>query len=192
MISVGLRRQLIESIGGLQQWTHQCHACSLALVRTGLLPEGARVARGWCGSVTSQHSWVVIGDPYGDNTPILDGTLWSYTDEKPRLFFCPKGNLQYRPHGAGSIWEYGKPDAPVDEVITLKTELSKLAADFLEMMAPNGLDYRGWSVVAHAPVGGWPAREIITAMYEDERLSTLIPIDIVGMLTDKNPGELYF
>ena len=187
-----MRKALPEAIGGLDQWAQRCHECSLALIRTGLLPDDARVARGWCGSISSQHSWVVIGNPYDENAPVLDGTLWSYTDQKPRLFFCPKGNLQYQPHGAGSIWEYGRPDAPVDEVITLKTKLSKTAADFLTMAAPNGLDYLGWSVLAHAPVGGWPAREIISAMYDDERLGPLIPIDIVGMLTDKNPGGLYW
>lgn len=191
-LSPAMKTALVDAIGGLDQWAHRCHECSLALVRTGLLDQDARVARGFCGSVASQHSWVVIGDPYDENAPIVDGTLWSYTDQDPRLFVNPRGNAQYTPHGAGSIWEYGKPDAPTKDVITLDAELPKLAADFLEMMAPDGLDYRGWNVIAHAPVSGWPAREIIGAMYDDERLRALIPVDIVGMLTDKNPGGLYW
>ena len=38
---------------------------------------------------------------------------------------------------------------------------------------------------------GWPSREIIAAAYADDRLRVLIPIDIVGMLTDANPGGLF-
>ncbi len=182
---------IIEAIGGLDKWAKRCHECSLAIVRSGLLPDNARVARGWCGSVDSQHSWVVLGNPYGENTPIIDGTLWSYTNQAPRLFFNPKGNLQYTPHGAGSIWDYGRPDDRNGEVITL-AGLSKTAKDFLDIAGPLGLDYMGWSVLAHAPVGGWPAKEIISAMYDDDRLSALVPIDVVGMITDKNPDELYF
>ncbi len=185
------KKQLIEAIGGLDSWDKQCHACSLALIRTGLLPDDARVARGWCGSVASQHSWVVLGSPYDETAPILDGTLWSYTGQSPRLFFCPRGNLQYTPHGAGSIWEYGCPEGPTDKIIELDANFSKTATDFLDMAAPNGLDRLGWNVLAHAPVGGWPAKEIIGAMYDDLRLRALIPIDVVGMLTDRNPGGLY-
>ena len=186
------KKKLIKAIGGLEKWAKRCHECSIALIRTGLLPDSARVARGWCGSVTSQHSWVVIGDPYDEYAPILDGTLWSYTDQDPMLFYCPRGNNQYTPHGAGSIWNYGRPADPTGEVIELDADLSKEARDFLALAAPNGLDRWGWQSLATSPVGGWPSKEIISAMDDDERLSALVPIDIVGMLTDKNPSELYF
>jgi len=185
------KAQIVKRIGGLDKWAKRCHECSLAIVRTGLLADNARVARGWCGSVGSQHSWVVLGNPYDENTPIIDGTLWSYTNQTPRLFVNLRGNLQYKPHGAGSIWDYGRPDDRSGEVITL-SGLSKTAKDFLDAAGPSGLDYTGWSVLANAPVGGWPAKEILSAMYEDDRLSALIPIDVVGMVTDKNPGDLYF
>jgi hypothetical protein len=62
----------------------------------------------------------------------------------------------------------------------------------MELAAPDGLDIRGWHVLAHSPVRGWPAAEIIGAMYDTPRLKMIPPIDIVGMLTDKNPNGLYW
>lgn len=69
--------------------------------------------------------------------------------------------------------------------------MSKLAREFLEMAAPQGLDRDGWHALAHAPVLGWPSDEIIAAMYRTPALKLLPPIDIVGMATDLNPGGLY-
>jgi hypothetical protein len=40
-------------------------------------------------------------------------------------------------------------------------------------------------------VEGWPAAEIIDAIYNTPELTTWVPIDIVGMLTDRNPKGLY-
>ena len=38
----------------------------------------------------------------------------------------------------------------------------------------------------------WPAGPILTAMAETRGLKALIPIDILGMNTDLNPGGLYW
>ena len=183
--------QIIDAIGGLDQWAKNCHACSLAIVRTGLLPIGTRVARGFHPKVGSQHSWVVIGNPYNRKSIILDGTLWSYTNEEPKLLVGRHPDMKHTPHGYGSIWQFGRPPYPIKEVIKLP-RLSKEAEDFLKLAAPKGLDMRGWMALANSPVLDWPAAEIIGAMYDNAALRPLIPVDIVGMLTDKNPGNLYF
>lgn len=181
-----------KAIGGLQKWYHNCHACSLAMVKTGLLPANARVARGFHPRITSQHSWVVIGDPYDDKSLILDGVLWSYLETDP-VTFCGR-SIKYRPHGKGKIWSAGKPPDPIREVIPLDSyeQLSGYAKSFLKIAAPRGLDMCGWHVLANSPVQGWPSKEIITAMYQMPLMQALIPVDIVGMITDLNPGELYW
>ncbi len=56
------------------------------------------------------------------------------------------------------------------------------------MLGP--LDRRGWATLAHAPVEGWPAGEILGAMC-DSGMEAVVPIDIIGMLTDRNPSGLY-
>lgn len=62
-----------------------------------------------------------------------------------------------------------------------------------EFLAPDGLDRQGWYTVGNAPVGGgWPARAIFEAMAADPVLVAYVPIDVLGMLTDLNPGGLYF
>lgn len=183
---------LINNIGGLDQWAQRCHECSLALIRTKLLPKEARVARGWCDGVGSQHSWVVIGNPYDEHAPILDGTLWSYTNEDPELKLYSEGSERHVPHGSGHIWDHGIPDAPTTEIIELESPLSDEANQFLKLIAPDGLDFKGWWFLSHAPVGGWPSDEIIGAILADDRLRALVPIDIAGMMTDTNPGELYW
>jgi hypothetical protein len=76
-------------------------------------------------------------------------------------------------------------------VIKLKKKLSPMAEDFLQRCSPVGLDRRGWHFLANAPVGGWPSREIIGAMADDRRVSVFVPIDVLGMLTDRNPSGLY-
>ena len=40
------------------------------------------------------------------------------------------------------------------------------------------------------PVGGWPAGEIFEAMTHTKGLEALVPIDLLGMLTDLNPDGL--
>jgi hypothetical protein len=187
------RAEIIEAIGGLKKWHHNCHAASLAIVRSGLLPKGARVARGLHpGAMPHQHSWVAVGDPYTPDVMVVDATLWSYNGTEPSLLTGGSKELLYRPHGGqGNIWDYGRPAPATGKIIRLRADLSGEARRFLDLLEP-GLDIQGWRVLAHAPVAGWPAAEIIGAMYDDERLSPLVPIDVVGMITDRNPNGLYW
>jgi hypothetical protein len=40
---------------------------------------------------------------------------------------------------------------------------------------------------------GWPAREVLEAFLDQHpTMAPLVPIDLVGMLTDRNPQELYW
>jgi len=190
LISPGTLTTIVQSIGGLEQFHHNCHACSLAIVRTKLLPQNARVARGFHSAIMSQHSWVVLGDPYDPKSIILDGTLWSYTN-RPPVLYCGRSR-EYRPKGSGRIWDHGFPPLPTTEIIPLDAELSDNAKIFLSTVAPNGLDFNGWIRLANSPVQGWPCKEIFTAMYQNDKLRGVIPIDVIGMITDMNPGKLYW
>lgn len=173
-----------------QDWAHQCHSVSLEIVRSGLFVS-ARVARGICTGVTGQHSWVVIGDDcYDRSAPILDATLWSYVTA-PILW---KGSLRsglHRPYGSGNLFQGARPAADGGKVIELTptAKFSQRALDFIDFLGP--LDARGWMMVAHLPVEGWPAREIIEAMLDTPDTRALVPIDIAGMVTDRNPDGLY-
>jgi hypothetical protein len=185
-----------------QKWWHQCHAASLTIVKAQVYP-GARVARGTAKGVGGQHSWVVVppegGVDYGSspvayhpNSQIIDPTLWSYDEQVTDVWVGP--NLKrHTPHGAGSIWAWGRPydTSRGKSVIELtpKEPLSSRAVSFLEMVGP--LDRNGWATLASAPVDGWPAGEILAAMDDTEPISALIPIDKLGMTTDRNPGGLY-
>lgn len=174
---------------------HNCHATSLALVRSGLLgpagPGNARVARGTCRGVGGQHSWVVLGDPYHGDAPIIDATLWSYRDDVSDAWTGTMDEGLHVPHGWGSIWSYGKPAHGGGPDIELAVPLPKGgAAGFMDMMLP--LDRRGWSALANAPVLGWPAGDVFAAMADTPELSSLVPIDVLGMVTDRNPSGLYW
>jgi hypothetical protein len=172
---------------------HRCHAVSLAIVKSGILPDGARVARGTCRGVPSQHSWIVVGDPYALGVPIIDPTLWSCDPTVKGVWHGRATNRgRHISHGgAGSIWSYGKPVHSGGETVPLTpaAPLSSSARAFLDLLGP--LDRRGWMMLADAPVLGWPAAEIIGAMVDTKGLCALVPIDRVGMLTDRNPGGLY-
>lgn len=184
---------LVGALGGdLEPWHHQCHAASLELVRSGLLPDSARVARGACSGVGGQHSWVALGDPYAPDAPIVDPTLWSYDDAVDGIWIGTARSGRHVPHGGtGSIWTYGRPapalGPPVE--LTPTTPLSKDARTFLDLLGP--LDRSGWAILSGAPVGGWPAGEILAAMDDTPALRALVPVDRLGMLTDRNPGGLY-
>lgn len=184
---------LAESVGADgDKWWHNCHAASLAIVRAGIFP-GARVARGTCKGVGGQHSWVVVGSPYDREAEIIDPTLWSYDPEVKGVW---RGRLvgvgwRHRPHGFGHFFTGGRPSHWGGDTISLTptTPLSPDALDWLEMIGP--LDRRGWAEMTRLPVDGWPAAEIIAAIDDTDALSALVPIDILGMLTDRNPSGLY-
>lgn len=180
-----------------ETWRGQCHVASLQLVKSGLLAR-SRVARGWVKGIGSQHSWVVVGDPYRPER-IVDLTRWSYLPEHAQEESSAEVPFNerhaYAPHGGtGTIWSYGQPigavqmrEEPIE--LTPREPLSREALSFLGLMPELGRS--GWSVLAHSPVAGWPASEIFEAMYRTEKLKNLIPIDIIGMITDINPSGLY-
>jgi len=176
----------------LSAFAHQCHGASIALVQSGLLPGPGdwRVARGSCKYVRGQHSWVVLGDPYKPDL-ILDPTLWSYRDQDPEVLVCGKRLGWHVPHGSGQLIWFG--DWPVGNGPIIRIDqhgLSLTARSFLAEIGP--LDAQGWAKLASSPVEkGWPAKEIIEAMLDDTRLRAFVPIDIQGMLTDRNPGGMY-
>lgn len=182
-----------EHLGPLSSWAHQCHAASIAMVKCDALwPAGTirRVARGSCLGVGGQHSWIVLShDCYDLDARVIDPTLWSYDDKIVGIHHDTQ-RRRYKPHGYGSIFEYGKPGSYGEKPIKIKKEgLSDAAIAFLAMVEP--LDRRGWMELANAPVLGWPAREVIEAMDDTPKLAAFVPIDRLGMLTNANPGGLY-
>ncbi len=187
LTSEQIRKQALSVLSPLKNWSHNCHGASKRLVDHGI---GTRVARGFCVGVNSQHSWVVIGDCYQPEL-IIDPTLWSYRDDVKGIYIGTSATYGHAPHGNGSIWKWGRPVAGNGPRIRLtpKTALSVAAKEFLSMIEP--LDREGWARLASAPVGGWPAGEILAGIDDTEELSALVPIDRIGMLTDRNPGGLY-
>lgn len=178
------------ALGGASNWSCQCHAASLRIVKT--LTVRCRVARGTCAGVLGQHSWVVVGDDCYDTTAlIIDPTLWSYRADVSGIYVGYATTFGHTPHQSGLIWKYGRPADPLGPVVELAVPVSSEAHRFLSIAAPKGLDRRGWSVLASSPVGGWPAAEILAAMDDTPALTSLVPIDALGMVTDRNPGGLY-
>lgn len=184
--------EVADIIGAPFETTRRrCHVVSLAIVQSGRFP-GARVARGACLGVPGQHSWVTVGYPYLPGVPIIDATLWSYDPTVTGVWCGRVNDGRHIPHGGfGSIRDYGRPVAGTGPPIELTptTPLSKTARGFLELLGP--LDRTGWARLAQAPVLGWPAGEIIAAMDDTPEVSALVPIDILGMVTNRNPGGLY-
>jgi hypothetical protein len=184
---------------------HQCHAVSIQLVKSGRLHRPGRVARGTCDGVFGQHSWVVLGqlgqapadiDVYAEDAEILDATWWSYDDDVDGVWQGTAADGFHTPHGAGDIWSWGKPGncAPgaAIELVEPAAGWSTDAAAFLRADVLGPLDRAGWSTLASAPVGGWPAAEIVAAIADTPALGeAFVPIDRLGMLTDRNPGGLY-
>ena len=182
--------EILEVLDPLETWAQQCHAASLHLVRSGVLGP-SRVARGACKGVGGQHSWVVLGDDcYDPRAKIVDPTLWSYDPAWESVYVGSMRDGLHRPFGTGRIWEWGRPNPASGPVVELtpRKPWSGAARAFLDLLGP--LDREGWIMLGHAPVQGWPAGEIIDAMCESG-LGGYVPIDIRGMITDRNPKGLY-
>lgn len=185
--------EIADAIGiPFENWAKQCHAISLAIVKAGLVP-GGRVARGTCHGVGGQHSWIVDGrDCYSIDAKIIDPTLWSYVPTVHGIWIGTYSSIhQHRPHGHGIIWAWGKPadTRPGERIKFDRTGLSKTACGFLDLVEP--LNQSGWMMLfSNAPVGGWPAGEIIDAACE-QGMEWMIPVDRVGMLTERNPAGGY-
>lgn len=185
--------------GPMPRWIHQCHAASVELLHSGEF-DPCRVARGSCTGVGGQHSWLILGDNcYDKDATIIDGTLWSYDKSVKGVWVGTYRDGKHKPHGSGSIWKWGRPFEARDGQaleLTPSKPWSPEARQFLDLLGP--LDLEGWVKLAHAPVENWPAREIIEAIMETPHptmpgstLAGYVPIDIIGMLTDRNPGEVY-
>lgn len=206
-MNVGQVYEMMEGAGGLpgveellgrplSDYSHDCHRGSLAVLRTGIFGtpgQDARVARGRCAGIVSQHSWIVVGGgPYDRKAVIADPTRWSYFSGGPCVTATRNAMMEYQPHGAGSIWRYGRPDNcdPSQAVeLAWRKSPSGAAQVFLDVLGP--LDEKGWVRLAHYPVEGWPAGEIIGAI-ADTFGEVQVPVDILGMVTDRNPGGLYW
>lgn len=187
-------KEIEKILDPLDDYAHQCHSASCAIVNANILDE-ARVARGVCMGVGSQHSWVIWDmDCWNTTATIIDPTLWSYDDGVEGIWTGSMHDGRHKPHGMGSIWKWGKPEPPTGEILPLdKPEggFSEEAKLFLQLLGP--LDETGWRTLAsRAPVEEWPAREILEAVMDTFAWGeAVIPIDIVGMLTERNPGGLY-
>lgn len=185
----------VEEIVGapFETTANECHVVSLKIVKSGVLGP-SRVARGFCRGIPRQHSWIVLGrDCYRVGARIVDPTLWCYDDSVTGVWTgVIQNGGRHVPHGSGSIWDYGKPVHRGGTTIELNLTkpLSRTARSFLNIVGP--LDRDGWAVLAHAPVLGWPAGEIFAAMCDTPDLRVMVPIDVIGMITDRNPGGLYW
>lgn len=188
----GYKRLAEGALAPMKRWSKQCHAASVRLVESGVIP-GARVARGTCRMVPGQHSWVCIGDPYADNVLILDPTLWSYTGVAAEVWVGERKRFNHRPFGYGNIFAWGRPpNCKLKQAVSLPEPeggWTSAAKTFLEMLGPIDMD--GWRILAHAPVQGWPATEIMTQMCRhSESMRMMIPVDIRGMVCNE-VTELY-
>lgn len=189
--------QLPEAVEAIEEfltprepWSHQCHAASIAIVKSGILAE-SRVARGTCDGVGSQHSWVVFGmDCYDERATIIDPTLWSYDESVEGIWTGTLG--RHAPHGWANIFEWGRPPTPSAKAVKLTPSepFSGEATTFLELLGP--LDEPGWRMLCHAPARGWPAGEVFAAICDTFSWGeAVIPIDMLGMTTLRNPSGLY-
>jgi len=181
-------KEVCRALGDLQEWNHNCHMASIHLVKRGI---GYRVARGFCAGVgLRQHSWVVCGpDCYDLKATIIDPTLWSWRGDVHGPFIGSPNVYNHKPHGYGNIWKVGKPIPGSGKPIKLKPKhpFSEVALTFLDMIGP--MDVMGWKRLSDFPVQGWPSTEIISAI--QDTLPGIVSIDILGMLTDRNPQGLY-
>lgn len=182
-----------------ERWSGKCHEVSFKLLSTGLFGPG-RVARGWAKAVIGQHSWLVLGpDVYDPGAVNLDPTLRPYL-KAHRIWLNAEGilvergaDMGHQPHGAGSLWTAERPVCHGGDIIELtpSVPLSDDAQLFLSEEFLGPLDRRGWGQLTNGPMEQWPAAEIIRAMYDTPALRSLVPVDILGMLTDINPGKCY-
>jgi hypothetical protein len=108
------------------------------------------------------------------------------------------GMAGYRPHGSGDIWDAGMPapdkkDEPGVK-LTPSRPLSKIARVFLDIMTDGvgPMTRRRWSTLLNGPMCGWPSSELVAAALDTEEIAAIVPIDIAGMVTDRNPQGLYW
>lgn len=127
----------------LEDFAHQCHIASLRLVQSEDFQQRigrCRVARGSCKGVPGQHSWVVIGwDCYDDEAMIVDPTLWSYDKDIQGVWVGSYKDGLHRPHGKGSIFDWGRPKPAEGSPVTLTPTASRSARSADRTGRPGGL-----------------------------------------------------
>jgi hypothetical protein len=190
-LTMDLQKAVEEVLAPLDQWSKRCHEASVTLVESRII-QGMRIARGSCIAVPGQHSWVTVGDPYSSQSLVVDPTLWSYRGTTAKVFIGMREVWKHTPHGSGNIFKWGRPPQATGPVIELEPPAEGWSWDarvFLEILGP--LDHAGWSLLAHAPVQGWPSREILTQLLKHPTLGPRIPIDIVGMVIGSECNGLY-
>jgi len=189
---------MVEEAIGIprDRWSRQCHAVSLAIVRSGLVK--GRVLRGYCDGVEGQHSWIALdtaNDAFEREVEILDPTLWSYDDKVKDYLWWGTNLARHRPHGSGRFFDYGCPIGDGKDIVGLNT-CGIPGNRILRIMESTGFDYslRAWSAFfnsGHFAYTAGGASDIIHAACFNTDLCALIPIDIVGNLTSINPDGLY-
>ena len=176
-----------------KDWARSCHRISYAIVASDLFAPGTcRVARGTCRGVPGQHSWIVFGDPYDLDAPILDPTLWSYVPAAPTLWTGDGHSMfRHRPAGFGRFHAGPQPYS-AHKVEIIPNALTKAATGFLADVRPiacGPLDRAFWAfLLSHSNVGDTPAADIIRAAWGHPDLRPLVPADRAGMLTGLPPA----
>lgn len=161
------------------------------LVRSGLLPT-CRVVVGFVSGVEGEHSWVTTSwDVYDKYALIVDPTMWTFRADIPDVWMGTLHDGLHHPKGEGFIWDSGYPENSSfqDTILLPQNGLSTYAKYFLSRVEP--LNVAGWTALMRLPMQGWPAGEILARMKEVPTLAPLVPEDLEGMLTEKNPGNLY-
>lgn len=168
-----------QAIGPLEDWRYSCHAASLALVRSGLLPENWRVARGYSVGIHGQHSWCVDGDPYDATSRVLDVTAWCYYP-RPRVWHATN-LVAHIPHG------WGEP--PPGVTVELRGDpysldgLTPEAEAYLADRYPDGYSVQNLASLVSGPIQGWPAADVMRAL-AFAGLGGLIPVDSAAMVLE--------
>ena len=192
------------------RWHGNCHAVSLAIIQSGALGTPGptcRIARGAAAGygIISQHSWIALGSPYAPATRFVDYTAWAWgqvdgiidtfaADEWLR--HVAGGDRWHLPHSYDqrNIMQVGRPAAPGPGDTPWRLDRTGLSADavwFLDLL--GDLTVEGWASLCGFPQGGWPHAEIVDRIIETvPRAAVLVPIDIRGMATDRNPEGIYW
>lgn len=188
-----LRVANVEKAIGIprDKWANRCHEVAYALLVSSLMDDvTARMARGWAQGISSQHSWIVTGnDVYDKTAKIIDPTYASNRGSRPMIMIVD--NLtSHSPHGYGEFSKFPESKGGKEFLPEFVSPSTRLWADMASMEV-GPLDAFWWAKMFSGPMGGWPSRELVNWAYEEPALRALIPIDIVGMLTDRNPRGLY-
>lgn len=184
-------------------WHNNCHAVSLAFLRKGLV-EG-RVARGSAEGV-GVHSWIVLAQEPGvkpncylDTAQILDPTIHCWHPGMEPLWQGIMADGMHHLPGRDSIWNHGCPlpgDGPPLELVVPDGPDPMGRRAFLKLLETTGggpVTMETFRALYHGPLQGWPAGALLDLLLDQHPdFETWVPIDVVGMLTERNPDGLYW